>query len=478
MNANYKKILFITLVWAIMSVLNPKQFIALSRAENEIGMGGARGGGKSHTGRVFMIEPNYIEHPEYAGLVVRVNYKDLLNWTEKARIMYKNVGGRIIGKPSMIKFPSGAYIILGHLRDKNSYMQYQGHEYQKMNFEELTQCPQLEWYLKLKTANRSTIPGLPAQIFSSFNPGGPGHIWVKERFVKHATFNTVYDDAIVNGKLVRRSRIFIPARVEDCPQIIDIDPGYVADLENLPEKLKQAWRYGNWDVFEGQFFDTFEEKVHVIKPFNIPDDWSHYRGLDWGHTNQAACLWAAVDFCGNVYIYREFYENRNVPKKLAEKILIRTSSSENILATYCGKDIWAIDQYGKGKYDEMETAHAIVQELERNGLYCTKANTDRVSGWNCIRQYLEHDKNLPPRIFIFENCKNLIRVFPGAVHDEIKVEDINKYGEFHVLDALRYLMMHVTQAHSIEQPKPIIKRYIDEIIRESGDKIKDWEEGV
>jgi len=372
----------------------------LRRSEDELLFGGSRGAGKTESGLIWMVEPEYINNPMYAGLVIRKNADDLTSWVERARYLYSCLGATFAGKPPIIRFPSGAYIKLGHLKDDNAYTKYQGHEYQKINVEELTQIPNEENYLKLISSCRSTIPELKPQVYASANPGGAGHQWVKQRFVDIARNKTFFYESEVAGRIIRKSRIFIPSQVDDCPQIMENDPGYVVFLQSLPEMLREAWRYGNWDVFMGQFFDAWNPAVHVVEPFVIPPQWSRYRGLDWGYAAPSAVVWIAVDYDGNHYVYREFYEAGNTPTQMAEKVLRATQSDENIIATYADPSIWAKSQYGVGKYHEQATTKSIFDTLTECGLYCTKANNDRLSGWSKLKDMLYWDVKLLKEIYI------------------------------------------------------------------------------
>jgi len=436
----------------------------LQRDEDEILFGGARGGGKTDAGIVWMVAPEYITNPRYAGLVIRKNADDLTSWIERARYMYACLGAEFSGKPPIIRFPSGAYIKLGHLKDDQAYTKYQGHEYQKVNVEELTQIPYEENYLKLISSCRSTIPGLKPMVFASANPGGVGHVWVKKRYVDVALNKTFYYEAEVMGRTVRRSRIFIPSRVEDCPQIIENDPGYVVYLESLPEELREAWRYGNWDIFTGQFFDMWNPSVHVIPQRSVlQHGWGLYRGLDWGYTAPAAVVWIAVDFSGNHYIYREFYESGNTPTQFAQKVLRMTGEGENIITTYADPSIWAKSQYGVGKYNEQATTRSIYDTLAEAGLYCTKANNDRINGWNKMRDLLYWDANKKPKLYVCENCPNVIRTLPMLMHDEKHVEDVDTDGEDHLGDGIRYPVMHTYDAHKPPREKGRIEQLIDRI---------------
>lgn len=225
---------------------NPKQLQALVRLEDEVLYGGARGGGKTEAGMGFIVYP--YKHPKYRGLVLRRNADDLKDWIDRARSFFARVGGQFKGSPPYCVFPSGAIIRTGHLKEPGSYSKYQGHEYQKMLWEEITHIPSEENYLKVLASNRSTIPELTAQSFATTNPDGPGHTWVKRRWnlpdsVPGATITGV-------DKQTKHSLCFIPARVEDCPQLFNNDPGYVRFLEGLPDGLREQWREGSWEEFD------------------------------------------------------------------------------------------------------------------------------------------------------------------------------------------------------------------------------------
>jgi hypothetical protein len=227
---------------------NPgQQTEALSRLEFEILYGGARGGGKTDAGIIWMGEPH--NNPDYSGLVLRRNFNDLSDWIQRAKKMYAPLGGQVRGSPDRIIFPSGAYIRLGHLKDEDAFEKYQGHEYQRILIEELTHIPSEELYEKLISSCRSTVDGIKAQVFCTTNPGNDGHLWVKARFVDIGPPNVPHgkhDEA--TGLTIWR--IFIPAKVEDNPVLVEKDPKYVAWLNQLPGELKRAWRDGSWETFQ------------------------------------------------------------------------------------------------------------------------------------------------------------------------------------------------------------------------------------
>jgi len=220
-----------------------KQQEALVRTEFEILYGGARGGGKTDAGMAWLLYD--IGHPHLRCLVIRRNAKDLNDWLARAREMYKPTGANFVG--SEIRFPKGAVFVLGHLADDNAYEQYQGHEYQRMLIEELIQIPTEELYLKLISSCRSTIPELRPQIFATTNPGGRGHSWVKKRFGLSGFTGEIIK---ITDNVTGRTRVFIPAKVDDNPYITKNDPDYIKFLDGLPDGLRQAWREGSWQDIE------------------------------------------------------------------------------------------------------------------------------------------------------------------------------------------------------------------------------------
>jgi hypothetical protein len=239
----------------------PKQTLALVRHEFEILYGGARGGGKTDAGMAWLLYN--IQNPRFRGLVIRLNAKDLNDWVDRAQKMYAGTGAVFKGQPTEIHFPSGAVIRTGHLKDENAYTQYQGHEYQNILIEELTQIPTETSYEQLISSCRSTCD-IPPQVFCTTNPGNVGHTWVKLRWNIHLNAQGGYDEVIQiipEGRKVgeRGTRAFIHATVDDNAVLNEKDPSYVAGLDALSdENLRKAWRFGSWDnpIIEGAIYKS------------------------------------------------------------------------------------------------------------------------------------------------------------------------------------------------------------------------------
>lgn len=220
----------------------------LRRTEFEIGYGGARGGGKTEAGLAWLLYDH--EHPKYRALVIRKNSKDLSDWLDRAENFYRPFG--FVRKGTDLYIPTGGIIRTGHLKDDNAYGKYQGHEYHRMVIEELTQIASELNYIKLITSCRSTIPELRPQVFSSFNPDGPGFFWVRKRW---GISGTPRNPIVTEDRATGLRRVFVPSRLGDNPTLAK-DPHYKAFLDGLPDGLREAWRDGSWNdpIIEGAYY--------------------------------------------------------------------------------------------------------------------------------------------------------------------------------------------------------------------------------
>jgi hypothetical protein len=401
--------------------------------------GGARGGGKTDAGLVWMLKE--IKNPNFRGLVIRRNADDLSDWVDRATKLYTGYGADFAYKPAVIKFPSGAIIRSGHLKDEQAYTKYQGHEYQRMLIEELTQIPDEKRYLQLVASCRSTVPNLDARVFATTNPGGLGHQWVRGRFIDPSPPGIKFLDPVTG-----RSRIFIPAKVEDTPQLVKNDPGYINFLEGLKStdvELWKAWRLGDWDTFAGQFFKEFKRDLHVCKPFIPSKQNVLVGGLDWGY-NAPFCFSVSevsrIVLTNGMKFYRvktflECYGTGKIPKEwvdiIKERLKFFNLTLENIAWIQADPAI-----FNKGTDGSVSIRDQFIKADDR--FYNIKqGSNDRIAGWAQMHNWLSIAPDGLPYWQISENCINGIKEIGSAVYDENKTEDLE--AEFdHFLDQERY----------------------------------------
>ncbi len=419
---------------------------ALSVDIYEMLYGGARGGAKTDAGIVFMMLPAVgpKSFSNYAGLVLRKNHTDLCDWIARANRFYSAYGARKVG--SDFYFPNGAVIRTGHLKDEDAYEKYQGHEYQRILIEELTQIPDELRYLMILGSCRSTIPNLSPAIMNTANPGGPGHGWVKKRFIdvappgvaKYLPISTdPQPGQTVKGK---NWRIYIPAKITDNPVLMK-DENYLAFLMGLPEKIRKAWLDGDWDILAGQYFSEFDRSIHVVEPFKIPKHWRIESGLDWGYSPDPwACVWYAIDEHGDIVVFREATGNRQVPSEVEERILY-LSDGRPPRDVIGAPSMW-------GSRDGDSTA------AKFGKINLAKGDNARIQGWMRIHEYLRMGPRGYPRLRIFNTCTSLINCISSMIHSQKDPEDAMDDAKIdHLPDALRYGLMSRPLPGDKEPPK-------------------------
>lgn len=320
----------------------------LLRSEYEILYGGAKGGGKSEAGRVWLISGNpgkngcptdisYINHPEYRAVALRKNRIDMQDWVGRAAAFYKNFGGVLKQEPmTYFEFPTGSIITVGHLAEEGAYEKYTGNEVHRVLVEEATQIPSEELYEMVIANCRSKFSELRPQVFLTANPGGPGHGWVSKRF--KTSDPSTYDKQLrihsinpISGKEITTTRIFVPAKVTDNPALLEHDPGYPDRLAaNLSPQKARALLGGDWNALVGQYFDEFSTEHHVADPANVSlASWySRWIAMDVGYAHDSAVGW----FCrneadGRLYQYRELVKSNTDYDELGVEIA-RTSLAE------------------------------------------------------------------------------------------------------------------------------------------------------
>lgn len=301
-------------------------------------------------------------------------------------------------------------IAFRNLDDPSKYL---SSEFAAILVDELTKNPRETFdFLNM----RRRWPGInDTRFVGSSNPGGIGHAFVKKLWI---------DRDFTGERYNPKDFQFIRARVEDNPHL---GQDYILTLDSLPEKLRKAYKDGDWDIFEGQYFSEFSRDKHVIEPFEIPDGWMRFRCMDYGYVKPSAVYWCAVDFDGKIYVYRELYVTGRTYAQLAEEIVSLTPEKERIEYTIADTSMFA---------KTLDTGEYGNDIMARNGVEITGGNKERIPGWNRLREYLKNDL-----ICWFSTCTNAIRSIPSLVHDNVRVEDLDSDGEDHSADSIRMGLM-------------------------------------
>ena len=435
---------------------SPKQKLFLTDTHRYVAFGGARGGGKSWAVRIKAILLA-LKHSGIRICIIRRTYPELIeNHIKPLKTMLKCGTKDSVAKYNdsrkELKFVNGSEILFRYCNAEKDLDNFQGTVYDVIFMDEATQLRQ-EWIEKIDVCVRSTEL-FPKRTYFTCNPGG----------VSHGYFKRLFIDNKFEGEEDPNDYSFIQSLVTDNEALMKNNPEYIKMLQKLPPKLREAWLNGRWDVFEGAFFEEFrttpdpqachdagitvEEALqwhkwtHVIKPFKIPQSWKVYRSYDFGFGKPFAVNWYAVDEEGIAYMILELYGCTGTPNEGVKwspeaqfKEVARIEREHPLLK---GRRIHGV---ADPSIWDGSRGIAIIEEAEKHHLWFDKGINDRIPGWMQIHERLRFDEDGKAMLYIFENCKDTIRVIPLMMYDEHKPEDLDTDLEDHILDSIRYFCM-------------------------------------
>lgn len=404
----------------ISGVPNEKQKEFFASRTKYTAYGGARGGGKSWALRRKLVAMCL----RYRGLHCLLVRRSLAELKSNHVIPFLREYGCLISFSSgdmCLCFSNGSRIDLGYCASDRDVLRYQGQEYDIIAIDEATQLSEYRFSIFkacLRGANE-----FPHRMYLTCNPGGIGHSWVKRLFI---------DRNYRQGESAE-DYTFISALVYDNKVLSELDPDYIKALESLPPKMRDAWLYGRWDVFEGQFFPEFDPDIHVCKSSDLPCGLKYFAAMDYGFDMLAALL-LGVDGNGNVYVVNECCISGLTLSEASYRVaqLCRGYRVEFISSS---PDLWNRRQdSGKSGFEIMQSTHGMPPMCP--------ADDRRIQGWRVVREYLTSCTGAP-HLRICEECGELIRCLPALLYDKIRAEDASNtpHDITHAPEALRYALM-------------------------------------
>lgn len=436
-----------------------KQSEFISCPIDDVGFGGARGGGKTDAVIGDWLSHEDLYGKDAVGLAFRRERTQLVEMIERARQILVPIGHKWHEQDKYFRGPNGGRLRFSYLERDADADAYQGHSYSRLYPEEMGTFPAEGPINKLGATLRSGN-GVPCQMKGTCNPGGPGHTWVKARYRLdrfphgYEPFTFEFTNPFT-GKKVSKTRVFIPSRVTDNRFLGD---DYVASLQmSGSESLVRAWLLGDWDVIEGAFFDCWRADRHIVAPFDIPDHWIKARSFDWGFAKPFSVGWWAVASeptrlsnglwlpRGGLVRFAEWYgaESPDVGMKL-QAIQI----AEGIKYLEAGMGIEKVDLsiadtaiFAEAGASLGYKGPSIGEAMARAGVKFRPADKRRLLGWDQFRGRLVGDGDGNPMMVVTTKCQDFIRTVPVLQHDKIKPEDLDTDGEDHVADEARYMCM-------------------------------------
>lgn len=414
--------------------------------------GGARGGGKTESSIGDWLQHSSLYGEDAIGLFIRRKLIQLAEVIARCQQIFPKLGGKWNEQKKTWTMANGARLKFAYLERDSDAEEYQGHNYTRIYVEEVTNFPSASPINKLRATLRSGA-GVPVGMRLTGNPGGPGHNWVKKRYIdpNPAGYQVITEETEIElegvKQIVSLDRVFIPSKLGDNVLLLRNDPTYVLRLrQSGSEALVKAWLEGNWNIVDGAFFDEFDEAVHVRESsliLSATPQTIRFRAFDWGSAKPFSVGWYAI--CdglwpqenpfpsGALFKYREWYGAKapNVGLKMTA-----TEVMQGIL------------DYEKG--ERIRYAVADPSIFIRNGgpsiaesmFKCAwrRADNKREPGWEALRQRLVGVDNVP-MLYIGDQCEDTIRTLPVLQHDEGDPEDLDTDAEDHAADELRYAVM-------------------------------------
>lgn len=246
------------------------QIDALHSEADELFFGGSAGGGKSS----FLCGTAVDDHQR--SIIFRREYPQIKGLEDEVS---KLIGGRAgyNAQDKIWRLPKRNVLEFGSVPHETDVEKYQGRAHDLKGFDEITHFSEAQ-YRFLIGWTRSTDLNQRCRVIATGNPPTtPEGYWVVKYWApwldkSHPNpakpgelrwFTTIdgkdvecdgADEIEVNGRMVKpRSRTFIPAKLEDNPDLMAA--GYASVLEAMPEELRIRMRDGRFDaeVKDGDF---------------------------------------------------------------------------------------------------------------------------------------------------------------------------------------------------------------------------------
>lgn len=466
---------------------------------------GARGPGKTDTQLMRFRRRVGIGYGQFwRGVIFDREYKNLDDLVSKSKRWFMKFedGAKFLEAAKDYKWvwPTGEELLFRVAKKETDYWNYHGQEFPYLGWNELTKYPTPKLYDDMMSTNRSSflpekdtpkrynssgkivgydtfdgkpLPEIPLEVFSTCNPFGAGHGWVKRRFI----------DAAAYGEVVRKTTVVFNPRVQRKEEVVKtqvtifgsyreniyLSPEYVAELENIKDQNKRkAWLKGDWNIVAGGALDdVWESSVHVLPRFKIPSSWFIDRSFDWGSTHPFSVGWWAEangeeatlpdgrKFCpppGTLIQVYEWYGTKELG--LNEGLVMSApdiADGINRIEEMLIAQQWIAGRPWAGPADNQirdvreVDVDTIELKMAKKGIRWTESDKSpgsRKIGLQLIRDRLEaSSRREGAGLYFMQSCLASINLLPILPRDEEKPDDVDTDAEDHVYDMVRYRVL-------------------------------------
>lgn len=277
----------------------------------EVLMSGAAGTGKS-VAALMKIHLACLNKPGVRALFVRKRHSDLTGSTLvtfRTKVAQEAILNGLLHffggsaqEPASFRYGNGSVILVGGLDRASRLLST---EFDLVFVDEATEVADEDLNTIVSRLRNGVLSY--QQLIMATNPGSPNH-HLKKRcesgrcqmlFSRHEDNPRYYD----NGEWTAEGT------------------QYLERLESLTGHDYERLRWGKWVAAEGMIFENFDERIHVIEPFKVPEDWRLYLSIDFGYVNPFVCQWWRVDHDDRMYLTREIYLTKTLVEDHAKHIM-------------------------------------------------------------------------------------------------------------------------------------------------------------
>lgn len=337
-------------------------------------------------------------------------------------------------KPEWFQYANGSRLWVGGLDNPNKMLSAE-RDFIYINQAEETQLNDWETLLT-RCTGRGAVTQTP-MLFGDCNPGPEDH-WILSR-PSIRLFHSKHQDN--------------PALFDDAGGITEQGERSLAALRTLTGSRRARLLEGRWVGAEGQFFEEWDEDLHVVEPFEVPRDWPVWGALDYGFAHPTAFGIFTESNDGEIYMIAEHVQNKwLVPQhcRAIQRLIDKTGMHGRVKQIVSGHDCF--QQRGDSNAKTIAQQYKEARDPENSapiGLTLSRATVDRVAGAAEILTRLgNREAGLTPKLYFFNTCRRTIATMPRMVidpnddEDAKKVDaDVNGLGGDDCYDCARYGVM-------------------------------------
>ena len=490
------------LIW---SPLDGSQYLTLGCPCNHILYEGTRGPGKTDAQLMFFRRYVGLGYgPFWRGVIFDKEYKNLDDLISKTKRWFNQFGdgAKFLSSTKDLKWvwPTGEELLFRQMKTEDDYWNYHGQEFPFIGWNELTKHPTPNLYEMMMSCNRCSflpeehspkdasgnvtpLPEIPLVVFSTTNPYGVGHNWVKQKFIDPAApgevvANTkdVFNPRTKQRELITKTQVRIFGSYKENRYL---SPEYVLELESITDiNKRKAWLEGDWDITSGGMFDDiWSSTYNVVDSFVIPPTWRVFRSFDWGSSKPFSVGWWAESdgsdvrdrkgnwrstVRGDIFRIGEWYGWNGVPNQGLK--MLATQVSKGIIEREIKMGLFGRVNPGPADSSINDDVNGvcIANDMRKkvsvdgnwyNGATFTrsiKTPGSRKTGWEKMRVAMagaQPNENGTPRefpgLFVFrDECKDgFIRTVTTLPRSTKDMDDVDTDAEDHVGDESRYVIL-------------------------------------